>query len=113
MVSFSRRSWTTAKPERGIPLLMMMPTPLDQPADAQVETEEGQGSDSPAPAPKPRPRRRRGAVGGAGKGHKLTLPDAVFDRLQFTAIKRRSNVSAIATEILDRNLPRLRIEQDG
>jgi hypothetical protein len=99
-----------AKPERGIPSLMMMPTPLDQPADAQVETDEGQGSDSPAPAPKPRPRRRRAAVGGAGK---VTLPDAVFDRLQLMAIKRRSNVSAIATEILDRNLPRLRIEQDG
>jgi hypothetical protein len=38
--------------------------------------------------------------------------DAVFERLELTAIKRRSNVSAIAAEILDRNLPRLRIEQE-
>jgi hypothetical protein len=113
MVSFSRRSWTMAKPERGIPALMMMPTPLDAPVDAQVETDEGQGSDSPAPAPKPRPQRRRVPVGGAGRGHKLTLPDAVFERLELTAIKRRSNISAIASEILDRNLPRLRIEQDA
>jgi hypothetical protein len=51
--------------------------------------------------------------GGAGRGHKLTLPDAVFERLELTAIKRKSTVSAIAAEILDRNLPRLRIEQDG
>jgi hypothetical protein len=38
---------------------------------------------------------------------------AVFKRLELTAIKRRSNVFAIATEILDRNLPRLRIEQEA
>jgi hypothetical protein len=102
-----------AKPERGIPSLMMMPTPLDAPADAQVETDEGQGSDSPAPAPKPRARRRRIDPGEKTRGHKLSLPDAVFERLELTAIRRRSTVSAIAAEILDRNLPRLRIEQDG
>ena len=39
--------------------------------------------------------------------------DTVFGRLELTAIKRRSNLSAIAAEILDRNLPRLRIEQEG
>jgi hypothetical protein len=99
-----------AKQERGIPSLMMMPTPLE-PAD-QVEL-EGQGGDSPAPAPRPRPRRRRIDPGEKTRGHKLSLPDAIFDRLQLTAIKRRSNVSAIAAEILDRNLPRLRIEQEG
>ena len=92
---------------------MMMPTPLESPAEDQVEN-EGQGSESPAPMPKPRPRRRRlSPGGGAGRGHKLTLPDAVFERLELTAIKRKSTVSAIAAEILDRNLPRLRIEQDG
>ena len=47
------------------------------------------------------------------RGHNLSLPDGVFERLELTAIKRRSNVSAIASEILDRNLPRLRIEQEG
>jgi hypothetical protein len=30
-----------------------------------------------------------------------------------TAIQRRKTVSAIATEILDRNLPKLRIEREG
>ena len=45
------------------------------------------------------------------RGHKLL--DTVFERLELTTIKRRSNVSAIAAEIRDRNLPRLRIEQEG
>jgi hypothetical protein len=52
------------------------------------------------------------ASGDKGKGRKLTLPDGVFDRLVFTAIKRGSTASAVAAEILDRNLPRLRIATD-
>jgi hypothetical protein len=100
-----------AKPERGIPSLMMMPTPLDHSADDQVDVE--QGGESPAPAPRPRSRRRRIDPGEKTRCHKLSLPDAVFERLELTAIKRRSTVSAIATEILDRNLPRLRIEQEA
>ena len=61
--------------------------------------------------------RRRGpldasAAGEKGKDRKLTLLDAVFDRLVLTAIKRGSTASAVAAEILDRNLPRLRIAAD-
>jgi hypothetical protein len=52
------------------------------------------------------------AAGDKGKGRKLTLPDGVFDRLVLTAIKRGSTASAVAAEILDRNLPRLRIAAD-
>jgi hypothetical protein len=51
--------------------------------------------------------------GGGGRGRKLNLPDAVYDRLQLTAIQRRTTASAIAAEILDRNLPRLRIEREA
>jgi len=50
----------------------------------------------------------------------LTIPQAdgyirgaVFDRLELTAIRRRSNFSMVAADILDKNLPRLRIDQDG
>jgi hypothetical protein len=100
-----------AKPERGIPSLMMMPTPLESPTDDQAGAE--QGAESPLPAPRPRSRRRKIDPGEKTRGHKLSLPDAVFERLELTAIRRRSTVSAIAAEILDRNLPRLRIEQDG
>jgi hypothetical protein len=52
------------------------------------------------------------ATGDKGKGRKLTLPDSVFDRLVLTAIKKGSTASAVAAEILDRNLPRLRIAAD-
>lgn len=56
---------------------------------------------------------RVAAVGETTKGRKLSLPDSVFDRLQLTAIQRRKTFSTIATEILDRNQPRLRIEREG
>lgn len=52
------------------------------------------------------------AAGDKGRGRKLTLPDGVFDRLVLTAIKRGSTASAVAAEILDRNLPRHRIVTD-
>ena len=103
-----------AKTERGIPSLMMMPTPLEPSAvvdDQFGETE--QGGETGGATPKPRQRRRRIDPGEKTRGHKLSRPDAVFERLELTAIKRKSTPSAIAAEILDRNLPRLRIEQDG
>jgi hypothetical protein len=46
--------------------------------------------------------------GGLGplKGRKISLPDEVHDRLWLLARQRRTTVSAVATEILDKNLPR-------
>jgi hypothetical protein len=46
------------------------------------------------------------------RGRKLQLPDSVFERLSLHAIKRKTNASAIAAEILDRNLPKHRIATD-
>lgn len=62
--------------------------------------------------PGSRRRRRRSIPTGKVSGRKLQLPDSVFERLQLTAIKRRSNPSAIAAEILDRNLPKLTIASE-
>jgi hypothetical protein len=42
----------------------------------------------------------------------LSLPDDVYDRLQLYAIQKRTTVSAVATDVLDKNLPKLRIERD-
>ena len=78
-------------------------------SDESVNTEQSSG----AGEVKPRRRVRRDRVtGGETHGRKLTLPDSVFDRLQLTAIQKRKTISAIATEILDRNLPKLRITND-
>jgi hypothetical protein len=44
-------------------------------------------------------------------GRKLQLHDSVFERLQLTAIRRKSNPSAIADDILDRHLPKLSIAE--
>jgi hypothetical protein len=82
------------------------------PAEDQSEV-EGQGRGVAPAETKPKARSRRVAAGGETRGRKLSMPDAVFDRLQLLAIQRRKTVSAVATEILDRNLPKLRIERDA
>jgi hypothetical protein len=81
---------------------------LEEPADG-----DGQGRGESNGSARRTPRRRPKPVAGEkSKGRKLTLPDGVFDRLVLTAIKRGSTASAIAAEVLDRNLPRLRIASD-
>jgi hypothetical protein len=54
-----------------------------------------------------------GSRAGETKGRKPSLPDGVHDRLQLVAFQRRTSASAVAAEILDRNLPRLRIERES
>jgi hypothetical protein len=46
-------------------------------------------------------------TGEKGKSRNLKLSDSVSNRLRLVAIQHRSTASAIATEILDRHLPRL------
>lgn len=57
--------------------------------------------------------RRKKTVYTETKGRKLYLPDEIHDRLRLLAFSRREKVSTIAAEILDRNLPRLRIEREA
>jgi hypothetical protein len=76
------------------------------------ETESRGDAAAPSEPRAPKTRRKRVPVGGETKGRKLSLPDGVYDRLQLLAIQRRTSASAIASEILDRNLPRLRIERE-
>jgi hypothetical protein len=94
----------TTRPDAGGPI-----------EEHQGDDSEGQGRGEAAPAGEtraPKPRQKRTPVGGETKGRKLNLPDSVYDRLQLLAIQRRTTASAIAAEILDRNLPRLRIERE-
>jgi hypothetical protein len=70
------------------------------------------GGEANAVPRKPALRKARPAAGEKCSAHKLSLPDSVFTRLELIAIKRGSTASAVAAEILDRNLPRLRIAAD-
>lgn len=108
---------------RGMPAALIRPTmPTLHEANGEANAEpiedaaegdsQGRGEANGSPRKPARRRPRPSTVGDKGKGRKLTLPDAVFDRLVLTAIKRGSTASAIAAEILDRNLPRLRIAAD-
>jgi hypothetical protein len=63
--------------------------------------------------PAPKSRRKRAPVGGETKGRKLSLPDDVHDRLWLLARQRRTTVSAVAADILDRALPRFKVEREG
>lgn len=103
-----------------LPSALIRPTaPPDSEAPESVELEsaepiEGQGRGAQDTRPAARPRRRR-PVATAEKTSKrgLYLTDSVWEKLQLEAIRKRTNVSAVAGELLERNLPRLRIERDA
>ena len=109
---------------RGMPAALIRPTAMPTPHEANGETStdlledpvdgdgQGRGEANGNARRSPKRRPKASAAGDKGKGRKLTLPDGVFDRLVLTAIKRGSTASAVAAEILDRNLPRLRIAAD-
>ena len=98
------------------------PTTPETPAEALddppgPDEAEGQGRGEAAPEPKANRttrvgRRPRTLAGGETKGRKLSLPADVHDRLWLSARQKRTTVSAVATEILDRNLPRFRVERE-
>ncbi len=68
----------------------------------------------PAAAPRAsRNRRRRPPAEGETRGRKLVLPDSIHDRLRLLASQRRSTVSAVAADLLDKALPRFRVEREG
>jgi hypothetical protein len=96
------------RPTTPLELETMSPEP-DASADDQVE---GQGGSTEA-RPATRTRRKRPAVASKTTGRKLVLPDDVHDRLWLLARQRRVSVSTIATEILDRNLPRFQVTREG
>lgn len=109
---------------RGMPAALIRPTAMPTPPetndqagtdpieDSGDEDGQGRGESNGSSRRSPRRKPRASAVGEKGKGRKLTLPDSVFDRLVLTAIKKGSTASAVAAEILDRNLPRLKIASD-
>jgi hypothetical protein len=102
-----------------LPSTLIRQTPPDQaePAaepDDSAEPAEGQSRADRGAAASPRPRKRRPAAPSEKTSKRgLYLTDAVWQRLQLAAVQRKTNVSAIAGDVLERNLPRLRIERDA
>lgn len=67
----------------------------------------------PEPVKAPRTRRKRAPISTEEtKGFKLYLPEDIHDRLKLLAIKKRKRVSAVAAELLDKVLPRWRLEEE-
>lgn len=93
---------------------LLRPTPPPEPSAPADAAAPAAGRETAAPeARTPRARTRRAPVGTETRGRKLHLPDDVHDRLWLLARQRRKSVSAVATEILDRNLPRFKVEREG
>lgn len=101
-----------------------IPAGLIRPTTAQPDPIENADSAEPAPAEPdgadpatakatrgPKKRRTR-ADAGESRGRKLSLPDGVHFRLHLVALQRGKTASEVAAEILDRNLPKLRIERE-
>jgi hypothetical protein len=77
------------------------------PPEGAVDGDGEANGQSRGDAAKSRSRKgRRVAPGGKISGRKFQMPDAVFERLQLHAIKKRSNPSAVLADILDRTLPK-------
>lgn len=98
-----------------LPSALIRPTESPEPVDvAEVEADanEGRGAQE---ARSVKTRRKRVAASSEKTSKRgLYLTDSVWERLQLEAIRRRkTNVSAVAGEILERNLPKLRIERDA
>lgn len=101
-----------------LPATLIRPTaPLeaDAPESAEVdgsEPNEGQGGASSDARSKPR---RRRVVTPSEKTSKrgVYLTDSVWERLQYEAIRKRTNVSAVLGDVLNRTLPRFKVEREA
>src|SRR5438876_377550 len=92
------------------------PEPEVNPNDIRVDQAEPVAeSDGAGEAPAPRPRKaaakRKGEPRKAERqGRKFVISDRVFTRVQLLAVRRGTTVSAVVEELLEENLPKLRIE---
>jgi hypothetical protein len=108
-----------------IPSGLLRPTtkPEPEPAEPPEETiappdegdvEEGRGDAQPDGQPAARTRRRsKSAPVGKTRARNLRLSDDVHDRLWLLARQRRTTVSNLANELLDRALPKWEVKRSG
>jgi hypothetical protein len=85
-----------------------MPPETKGELDGELDGAEMNGQ-SRGGLPGSRRRRRRIAAGEKISGRKFQIPDCVFERLLLQAIKKKTNASAIVSEILNRELPQHKI----
>jgi hypothetical protein len=101
-----------------LPSALIRPTAPPESAEAEAPEgeaiDQGEGRGVAESRPSARPRRPRPiAKGDKTSKRGVYLTDGVWERLQLEAIRKRTNVSAIAGDVLERNLPRLRIEREA
>ena len=82
------------------------------PDDVELVETEGRGDAAAEPQTAPaRTRRKRPAPTGKTKARNLHLTDDVHDRLWQYARQRKTSVSTVANELLDKALPRYEVRR--
>jgi hypothetical protein len=96
-----------------VPIADRHALPDDAAATVETETEsESRGESGPeSPQASPKARRRRSAPTGKTKPRNVHLTDDVHDRLWMLARQRRTTVSAVANDLLDKALPRWEVKR--
>ena len=100
---------------------LLRPTAAVQPLDvaeqaddqAEGETESRGDSSGVEPTSTRRPRRAKAAHGGKTRARNIRLSDDVHDRLWQLAHQRRTTVSAVADDLLNKTLPRYEVKRQG
>lgn len=67
------------------------------------DEEQGRVSDSEPETRVPRTRVRKKPPEGKVTPRKISMPDSLYQRLELMAVEKRSNVSAVAVELLNRH----------
>jgi hypothetical protein len=115
---------TDRKTGSAIPAGILQPTTRPEPPtriEPTLPADEGQGGQSPVAEGEPTtqetkaPRRRtkKAAANEKLEGRRLYLSEGVHFRLRMLAYTKRKNISEVAEEVLDKNLPRYDVNRTG
>ncbi len=100
-----------AAPHRGMPVLDIVQRTLPDDANGAHQA-GGMQSRGDSPAPRRRGRPKGMNTASKAKATKLSIPPKIAKRLALEALETGRTMSAIATELLDKTLPRHRIATD-
>jgi hypothetical protein len=72
---------------------------------------ESRGETAEEPKATAKPRRKRSAPLGKTSPRNIHLTDDVYDRLWMLSRQRKTTVSAVANDVLDKNIPRWEVKR--
>lgn len=96
---------------------ILQPTTRPEPVEEPADVEDGAGGPEPETSPEPRAaraRRRKPTVRtDKVEGYRIYLTKGTHFRLKLASMMKGCKVSELAEELLDRNLPRFKVDREG